>query len=388
MVRVPFRESRRLVIRGRVGRESRRPAMAGPGPRVRRGMVTGAVVPRATGHVVTRTARPQAAGRGTTGVLPPPMRRPVTPGRSLGASLAAGAGGRGRRTSQLITSALPSRIQGPVTPGRSRRVRRLGTTALSRQATQAGAAGGRLLPVRTPAATGRSRGRHGTIPAPTGSADVNSPRRLPAAARTPAVRVKHGQCLAVGGLGAPGSPATRPAGCVTTTPTVIPRVAGPRPGTVAVRKRTRLGGRRCGAGDAGLTGVARPTSGHRTVAVNAAATVRGGKQPAGSWKAGWSREPLPRRPGASSTAAATSWSRARTTPPGRTVTPQATAAARGAACSAGAAATPTPSLIRTTRRRLPARHRRPRRSGLRAPPVRPSSLVITASRPGWTLALT
>ena len=76
----------------------------------------------------------------------------------------------------------------PVTPGRSRRVRRLGTTVLSRQATCAGAAGGRLLRVRTTAATGRSPDGHRTIPAPTRSADVTiliGPRAMDVAATTP-----------------------------------------------------------------------------------------------------------------------------------------------------------------------------------------------------------
>ena len=55
----------------------------------------------------------------------------------------------------------------PVTPGRSRRVRRLGTTLLSRQATQGGAAGGRPLRVRNrPRVPGHRRHRAGAATAP------------------------------------------------------------------------------------------------------------------------------------------------------------------------------------------------------------------------------
>ena len=246
------------------------------------------------------------------------------------------------------------------------------------------AAGGRLGRTRTPAATGTSPGEDATSPAGilagTWPADGttrsrgaagNSRDPNPGGGGMTAVPAISGQRPALTGAGAPASPRTSRPGHVTSIPIRAGGLAaGPRPlhlhawGAIARRaRRVHRTKRRATGGD--TVGGIRPRT-----------------RPAGSCKATWSRElPAGRRPGASSLAAATSWSRGQMTAPGRTATPTTVApkaAAAAAACSAGADVTPTRNPISSRGPGTPGRPPQPPRSGR---PRRSAARVVAGRLP-------
>lgn len=141
-------------------------------------------------------------------------------------------------------------------------------------------------------------------------------------------RIMCRQHLARGGAGGPRHLVRSLAGRVTFMPTAVPGLAAVMRDLRPARPLTR---RPIGAGGAAviLPGVTRPAR----------------CRPARPRKAAWPGE-LALRRGASTSAAPTSWTRARTMMPDGTATPEA--AAGGAACSAGAAAKPIQNLITTT----------------------------------------
>ena len=147
-------------------------------------------------------------------------------------------------------------------------------------------------------------------------------------------RIMCRQHLARGGAGGPRHLVRSLAGRVTFMPTAVPGLAGVMRDLRPARPLTR---RPTGAGGAAviLPGVTRPAR----------------CRPARPRKAAWPGE-LALRRGASTSAAPTSWTRARTMMPAGTATPEA--AAGGAVCSAGAAAKPIQNLITTTQEPGPA----------------------------------
>jgi hypothetical protein len=445
-VTVPVRLGLRLrgrrrhpVTGGRVRRESRRLDAAGtalrPRPRATTGAaiprasdraVTSAVMPRATECRVTSVVVPETTGRrvtgvealratrhGATGVPPPrgrrlgtpgpfpPVRRLAAVGRSPGASQSGVAGGRRLLRVRPVTGVLVPRVKCPGTPGppppaRSlvtaglpSRARCLATVGPSLRMRRPAAVGGRLPRTRAPAATGRIPGLPRTVPARTPGAagtrgaDGTTPVRtrgaggkrlgaIPGGRRMTAVRTLAGQGPTLSGAGAPALRLTSRPGQESSTPTGVaglPAGARPRPRRAGSARRPRRSRRRATAGGTGLA-------------------VRGDRRPARSWKAACCPEPRLGPSGASSTAAATSWSQARTMIPGGTATPQAAVGAGGAVSSAGAAATPTPNLITTSRPGPPVRtHRsaRPRLSRARGAagrlPGGPRRRLAVRSRP-------